>query len=83
MPKTIRGKLNVFLFFTNTLLFDPQYVNLWTGVLWIIEMFLSVVWTIILTAPIRCRGSIGEQVMYSNGKFLQIYILDGLKVSKC
>ncbi len=37
----------------------------WSGVdyLWIIVMFLSVVWTLILTAPIHCRGSIGEQVM--------------------
>ncbi len=31
--------------------------------LWIIVMFLSTVWTLILTAPIHCRGSIGEQVM--------------------
>ncbi len=31
--------------------------------LWIIVMFLSAVWTLILTAPIHCRGSIGEQVM--------------------
>ncbi len=26
-------------------------------------MFLSAVWTLILTAPIHCRGSIGEQVI--------------------
>ncbi len=26
-------------------------------------MFLSAVWALILTAPIHCRGSIGEQVM--------------------
>ncbi len=25
-------------------------------------MFLSAVWTLILTAPIHCRGSIGEQI---------------------
>ncbi len=31
--------------------------------LWIIEMFLSTVWTLFLTAPIHCRGSIDEQVM--------------------
>ncbi len=31
--------------------------------LWIIVMLLSAVWTLILTAPIHCRGSIGEQVM--------------------
>ncbi len=30
---------------------------------WVIVMFLSAVWTLILTAPIHCRGSIGEQVM--------------------
>ncbi len=37
----------------------------WSGVdyLWIIEIFLSAVWTLILTAPIHCRGSIAEQVM--------------------
>ncbi len=31
--------------------------------LWIIVMYLSAVWTLILTAPIHCRGSTGEQVM--------------------
>ncbi len=31
----------------------------WCGLL----MFLSAVWTLILTAPIHCRGSIAEQVM--------------------
>ncbi len=31
--------------------------------LWITVMFLSAVWTLILTAPIHCRGSIGEQEM--------------------
>ncbi len=37
----------------------------WSGVdyLWMIVMFLSAVWTLILTAPIHCRGSTGEQVM--------------------
>ncbi len=37
----------------------------WSDVdyLWIIVMFLSAVWTLILTAPIHCTGSIGEQVM--------------------
>ncbi len=35
----------------------------WTGVLWIIVMFLSAVWILILTAPIHCRGAIGKQVM--------------------
>ncbi len=37
----------------------------WSGVdyLWIIVMFLSAVWTLILTAPIHCWGSIVEQAM--------------------
>ncbi len=37
----------------------------WSGKddLWIIVMILSAVWTLILTAPIHRRGSIGEQVM--------------------
>ncbi len=37
----------------------------WSGVdyLFIIVMFLSDVWTLILTAPIHCRASIAEQVM--------------------
>ncbi len=37
----------------------------WSGVdyLWIIVMFLSAVWTLILTAPIHCRASIAETVM--------------------
>ncbi len=38
--------------------------------LWIIVMFLSAVGTLILTAPIHCRGFTGKQV-----------ILDGLRVS--
>ncbi len=33
------------------------------GVVCIIVMFLSAVWTLILTAPIHCSGSIAEQVM--------------------
>ncbi len=57
--------------------------------LWIIEVFLSAVWTLILTAPIP-----GEDPLVSNwcnAKFLQIcfdeenkliYILDDLRVSK-
>ncbi len=37
----------------------------WIGVdyLWIIVMFLSAVWTLILMAPIHWRGFIAEQVM--------------------
>ncbi len=33
----------------------------WTGVVWIIEMFLSV-WTLILMAPIHCRAYIVEVI---------------------
>ncbi len=50
-------------FITNTLLFASQDINWWSSIMLIIEMFLSAVWTLILTAPIHCRGSIGEQVM--------------------
>ncbi len=72
--------------------FSSQDVNWWTGVVritWIIVMFLPTVWTLILTAPIHCIGSIGEQVMksYISPNLLRwrnklIYILDGLKESK-
>ncbi len=58
------------LFLTNMQLFTSQDINWWTGVVWIIEMFLSVVWTLILTAPIHYRASIYERVM--NTTFLQI-----------
>ncbi len=40
-----------------------KFINWWTGVVWIIVMFLSAVWTLILTAPIHCRASIAEAVM--------------------
>ncbi len=72
------------LFLTNTQLLASQDINWWTGVVWIIVMFLSAVWTLILTAPIHCRGSTGEQVMqcynspnlfWRRNKF--IYILNG------
>jgi len=47
-------------------------------------MFLSAVWTLILTAPIHCRASIGEQVMqcYISPNLMKklIYIVDDLKV---
>ncbi len=42
-------------------LLSSRDVNWWTGVLWIIVMFLSAVWTLILTAPIHCRASTAEQ----------------------
>ncbi len=55
-------------------------INRWTGVdyLWIIAMFLSNVWTLVLTAPIHCRGTIDEQVMWCDifQRNKLIYILD-------
>uniref|UniRef100_A0A673KFU9 non-specific serine/threonine protein kinase n=1 Tax=Sinocyclocheilus rhinocerous TaxID=307959 RepID=A0A673KFU9_9TELE len=58
----------------------------WSGVdyLWIIVMFLSAVGTLILTAPIHCRASIGDfskSVLMKKQTHLQ-YILYGLRVSK-
>ncbi len=50
---------------TNMQLLASQDINWWTGVVWVIVVFLSAVWTLI-----HCRGSIGEQVM--NATFLQI-----------
>ncbi len=43
-------------------LFMSQDINWWTGVMWIIVMYLSAVWSLILMAPIHCSGSIDEQV---------------------
>ncbi len=55
--KDISYKRTAFLFTRHLMdLSDVDY-------LWIIVMFLSTVWTLILTAPIHCRGSIVEQVM--------------------
>ncbi len=55
------------LFLTNSQLFTSQDINWWTGVVWIscglLWFFLSAVWTLILTAPIHCRGSTGEQIL--------------------
>ncbi len=56
------------LLLTNMQLFTSQDMLLdWghVGYLWIIVMFLSAVWTLILMAPIHCKGA-------SNAKFLQI-----------
>ncbi len=37
--------------------------------LWIIVMFLSAVWALVMTALIHCRGSFGEQVMECTANF--------------
>ncbi len=57
------------LFLTNTQQFTSQ-INCWTGVVWIIVMFLSDVWTLILTAPIHCRDTLLSK--WCNATFLQI-----------
>ncbi len=51
------------VFLTNMQHFSSQDIMDWSGMnyLWIIAMYLSDVWTLILTAPIFCRGSIDEQ----------------------
>ncbi len=56
------------LFLTNT---DFHYN--WSCVDYLcIIVFLSAVWTLILMAPIHCRGSTGEQVI-DNARFLHIF----------
>ncbi len=68
-------------FLTNMQLMD------WSGVnyLWIIVMFLSAVWTLILTAPIHCIGEKVMLVMLNFSKSVPmkklISILDDLRVS--
>ncbi len=67
----------------NTQLFSSQNINWWTVVVLIIVLFLLTVWALIMTAPIQCWGSIGEQV---NATFLKIYfklfyILGGLRIN--
>ncbi len=59
------------LFLTNSQLFTSQDVNWWTEMVWITVMFLSAVFTLILTAPIHCRASTGEQWWW-NYKLLHI-----------
>ncbi len=68
------------LFLTNTHIF----ISLTDG-LEVFVMFLSLVWTLILTAPMYCRGSIGEQVIiiyFSKSDLINklINILEGLRV---
>ncbi len=69
-------------------LFASQDINWSTGFVWIIVMFLSAVWILILTAPIHYRGSISDQAMscyicpnlFCFDEEKLIYILDGLRV---
>ncbi len=71
---------NVLMLDLFQLLSSPD-VNWWTGVVWIIVMFLSAVWTLILTAPIHCRGSIAETFLQIWWRNKLILIWDDLQVS--
>ncbi len=65
--KQVKSVLMLDLF---QLLYSPD-VNWWTGVVWIIVMFLSAIWTVILTAPIHTWVWIpGESKQYSNNKLV-------------
>ncbi len=62
---TLKNALMIDLFLTNTQLFTPQDINWWTdGLDWsgvACDVFIRCLDS--LTAPIHCRGSIGEQVV--------------------
>ncbi len=55
------------LFLTNTQLLASQDINWWTAVVWIV-IFLSAILTLILTAPIHCRGSVNWWIGGSIGE---------------
>ncbi len=85
-PLQWMGAVNFFFFKQLLPLMDSYLMMDWRGVdyLW---MFLSAVWTLILTAPIHCRGSIAEQAMsclISSNLFWRRnkLILDGLRTPK-
>ncbi len=59
-------------------LFTSQDNSWWTGAVWIIVMFLSAVWTLILTAPIHCRS---DEMLHFSKSIKPIYILYGLRAS--
>ncbi len=84
----LQNVLMMDLFLTIMQLLASEDIMWWTGVVWIIVMFLSAIWTLTLTAPIHCRGSIVEQVMqcYISPNLFQwrnkfVRILNGLRVS--
>ncbi len=55
--------------------FPSQDVSWWTGVVWITcELFLSAVWTLTLTAPIHCRGSIGIMLTFSKSILMKKHL---------
>ncbi len=51
------------LFLTSTQIFTSQDINYNVDYLWIFVMFLAAFWIVMLTAPIHCRATVGEQVM--------------------
>ncbi len=63
----VKNLLRINLFLRNTQLFSSQGINWWTGVM---SIACGLLWCfyqlfeLILMAPIHCRGSIGEQVIY-------------------
>ncbi len=59
-----------YLFLTHMQLFASQDISSCVDYFWIIVMFLSAVWTLILTAPIA-EGPTASK--WCNAKFLQIY----------
>ncbi len=65
----VKRVLMMDLFITNIWSFSLHMMLIdgleWCGLLW---FFLSAIWTLILMAPIHCRGSIGE-----HATFLQIW----------
>ncbi len=79
-------------FFKKIQLFISEDINWWTGVVWITCGLLWCFYQLfglILTAPIHCRGSIGEQEMWcyiSPNLFWWrnklIYISNGLRMTK-
>ncbi len=64
------------LFHTNMQLSALQDINKWTGGVWIIVIFFSAVWTLILTTPIHCRGSNGEQGPDSQNILKKTFLLN-------
>ncbi len=70
------------IFMMDLSLLSSQDVNWWAGVVWITcgllwwFRFFSAVWTLILTAPIHCRGSIHSiQQMFIFGWTIPLVIL--------
>ncbi len=61
-------------------LINTQFVD-YLHYMWIIVLLLSAVWTLILTAPIHCKGSVGEKAI--NAKILHICSILDLEWAEC